>query len=723
MRALQFIGDSSERHEAPELPVTGSGPKKGTFMTRRASLKGALWLSAASLALPALANAQDSAPAPVAPPSATHDATVKRVYTYADLAQYSPQSALDMVQRIPGFSVSRQGGGGNRGFGQANENIIVNGQRVSGKSNDTADKLSRIDAQKVVRIEIVDGAALDIPGLSGEVANIIYQAGKTSGQYRWQGTVREIGLPDNWTDGSVSLTGGGLMSNWTASLSNSSAKRGNVGPEEVRDAAGNLLLTRDERATFQHNRPRLAGSYSRTAANGNIFNVNAAGELFYYRGAQDGLVTPVGGAAYVENFANGEDEWNAEIGADYEFALGGGRLKLIGLQRYEDSDFNNRFEINGFDGSGYDEQVLESESVARAEYGFKALGGDAQISMEGAYNWLKQNSQLLAYPIGGAPSLVDLPETVIDEVRGEMILSLSRNLSDTLSVQVNGGAEYSRIGFEAATSATRDYLRPKGSLALAWKARPWATVNVKAERIVDQLNFFQFLSAIDVQDSVDRSSNSDIVPQQRWKLRGEVVMLDSEWGSLTPFAEWQRIEDPITFIPVGATDQALGNLTSAATTYDVGADATLLLDPLGLEGVRFDLHGHRLGSNVIDPLLLNERALDGQELYHFRIEGRHDVPNTDIVYGFRFAGQDRGYTYQLGNQFVRNESGARVDLFVAHKNVMGLNVRLDLYNILENEAVYERIAYVGRRGGPVAFTESYRREAGKILDITVEGSF
>ena len=58
--------------------------------------------------------------------------------------------------------------------------------------------------------------------------------------------------------------------------------------------------------------------------------------------------------------------------------------------------------------------------MARDEYGFKALGGDAQISVEGAYNWLKQNSQLVDYPISGAPRFVDLPETVIDEVRGEV---------------------------------------------------------------------------------------------------------------------------------------------------------------------------------------------------------------------------------------------------------------------------------------------------------------
>ena len=50
----------------------------------------------------------------------------------ADFEQYAPRTALDMVSQIPGFSVS--GDDGARGFGQASQNVLINGQRISSKS-------------------------------------------------------------------------------------------------------------------------------------------------------------------------------------------------------------------------------------------------------------------------------------------------------------------------------------------------------------------------------------------------------------------------------------------------------------------------------------------------------------------------------------------------------------------------------------------------------------
>ena len=60
--------------------------------------------------------------------------------------------------------------------------MLINGQRLSGKSNDVLTELGRIPASNVVRIEIVDAATLDIPGLSGQIANVFVKAGGMSGQ-------------------------------------------------------------------------------------------------------------------------------------------------------------------------------------------------------------------------------------------------------------------------------------------------------------------------------------------------------------------------------------------------------------------------------------------------------------------------------------------------------------------------------------------------------------
>ncbi len=92
-----------------------------------------------------------------------------QVFEPAYFTQYAPRTALDMVGRIPGFQLEESDD--KRGLGQGGANVLINGERISGKT-DPRDQLSRITAPNVVRIEIVDGTSLDIPGLSGQVANV-----------------------------------------------------------------------------------------------------------------------------------------------------------------------------------------------------------------------------------------------------------------------------------------------------------------------------------------------------------------------------------------------------------------------------------------------------------------------------------------------------------------------------------------------------------------------
>ena len=76
--------------------------------------------------------------APTPAPSGT------RTYVPADFAQFAPRTALDMLNRVPGFSIKQEDSA--RGLGVATGNVVINGQRLSGKSNDVVTELSRIPA-------------------------------------------------------------------------------------------------------------------------------------------------------------------------------------------------------------------------------------------------------------------------------------------------------------------------------------------------------------------------------------------------------------------------------------------------------------------------------------------------------------------------------------------------------------------------------------------------
>ena len=67
--------------------------------------------------------------APLVEASKTSDNAIRQTYYPEDFSQFVPRSALDLVQQVPGFSIDE--GGGDRGFGQADTNVLINGRRVS----------------------------------------------------------------------------------------------------------------------------------------------------------------------------------------------------------------------------------------------------------------------------------------------------------------------------------------------------------------------------------------------------------------------------------------------------------------------------------------------------------------------------------------------------------------------------------------------------------------
>ena len=130
-----------------------------------------------------------------------------------------------MARQVPGFAIRE--GGGARGLGQADTNVLINGRRISGKSNGPVDALRRIPVEDVVRLELVDGASLDIGGLTGQVLNVVTQSsGRVAGQFRYSPQFRSFGTPARLLNGSVALAGGGAKTDWTLALENDSQRRG-----------------------------------------------------------------------------------------------------------------------------------------------------------------------------------------------------------------------------------------------------------------------------------------------------------------------------------------------------------------------------------------------------------------------------------------------------------------------------------------------------------------
>ncbi len=79
------------------------------------------------------------------------------VFTPDFFNQYTPRTALDMVERVPGFSID--GGEDRRGFTGAQGNVLIDGEAPAAKAQEIEAILARIPASDVERIELVRGAS------------------------------------------------------------------------------------------------------------------------------------------------------------------------------------------------------------------------------------------------------------------------------------------------------------------------------------------------------------------------------------------------------------------------------------------------------------------------------------------------------------------------------------------------------------------------------------
>ncbi len=78
----------------------------------------------------------------------------RTLFSKAYFDPFSPVTALDMVQRIPGFSLSN-GDTSRRGLGDSFGNVLINGTRPSNKSLSLDTVLQRIPIADVHRVELI----------------------------------------------------------------------------------------------------------------------------------------------------------------------------------------------------------------------------------------------------------------------------------------------------------------------------------------------------------------------------------------------------------------------------------------------------------------------------------------------------------------------------------------------------------------------------------------
>ena len=666
----------------------------------------------------------DQQPAPAA---ANGDA---QVFEPAYFAQFAPRNALDMVDRIPGFSISGGNDQGQRGLGQATQNVIVNGERLSSKSESVRDQLRRIPATDVVRIEILDGNATSIPGLTGQVANVVYTSNGASGQFEWTTGFRPHNTEAQLFGGEISVIGSSGALDYTVSLSNENNRFGADGPVSITDRDGALIESQYSKLSGKFDNPKISTAFSYDFGGDVTANLNLSyGSDFFSRKEPETAIDSAGVTRTREALVE-EDGPEYELGGDIQFPFGPGSLKLILLERFERDNYSSTVIDRLSDDSpprGFRFQQTNGagERIGRLEYDWKLWGADWQLSGEAAFNRLDRRSRLFELAPGGEFVQLAFPQGNggVTEDRYDASLSISRSLSSTLSVQVIGAMEFSTIEQTGFAANSRSFKRPKGSFAATWKPRDDFDISVTLAKRVSQLSFGDFLASVSLNNDNQNGGNNELVPYQSYNVEIEANKTFGAWGSLKLEARKAWFEDFIDWFPLPGGGEARGNIGDADRLH-LQANATINLDPLGFRGARVDLEVVKRDMNVIDPFTGLNRPFSYDQEGSFEIDFRHDVPGTDWAWGANLDHFDQApyaRRFEIGREWEGKVFGS---LFIEHKDVLGLTVRARANNLLGARDYFQRTVFDGPRPeGAVRFEEYRSRRIGPIFRLTVSGDF
>ena len=687
---------------------------------------------------PSLSDPQSTAaaPAPGAPSRVTS-------YEASYFTQYAPSSALDIVRRVPGFQLdlgatqSDLGQVDVRGFAGTAGNVVFNGARPSSKAESLDVALARIPAQRVLRVEVGPGDLYgsDYAGKS-QVLNIIMSA--------------ESGIDGNVTAGvdrrytgyiNTDIAGSAVIRRGPSTFNLSGGTGRNKQLEEGTDTltdveTGEQVEFRRKYNSYFNRDPYLAGSWALERGSDNAYRLNARWQPSRFDLTQRNRVTTADGQrddSLEQHYRNPF----IELGGDVTRPLAGGAIKLVGLatrRKRDDSDVyrvrdglidDNASVIGGFE---QNVEAKRNETIGRLSWTRSNLAGFSfEAGAEAALNTLDSTVEYFEFDEEGERVRIDLPldDATVKEKRGEVYVSLGRNI--TPQIRVDGGLnyEFSNLKVRGDTSADRTLKFLKPNMAIDWQLGKGWHGRLSVRRTVAQLDFYDFISVAELSTDRVNAGNENLEPQRAWELRlmGERPLLGDgviklELGHDRVSMLQDRI---LIFDDEGDGFDAPGNLGTGKRSFaelTVDAPLTRLWS-----GLRAKLTGTLQRTRVEDPISGEMRNFSGYfPTWEWRIDVRRDAGK--FSYGFVVNDYKR-FTFYRTDEFDTNFNGGPYGTaFFEYRPTPRTSLTLDIDNAFATSGNRSRRLFRPNRADVDEVIDELReRNRHRSFGLTLKQSF
>ncbi|KRO82077.1 MAG: hypothetical protein ABR85_07245 [OM182 bacterium BACL3 MAG-120619-bin3] len=684
-------------------------------------------------------------------PASVDDLSV--VYEAAYFDQFQPVSVNDMVSRIPGIGLALGGGGGGggRGLGGGAGEILINGQRITGKSNEGRSQLSRISADDVDYIEIIRGTSeeIDVRG-GGQVVNIVLRAAQSRSSIAAEISTDRMQDSKLAPGARLSYSGQNGNLNYLFHIQsdpnyvNQVIRESSFDPEGVATERRLEESTRDQ--TNYETSVNLGYQFEKSMVQLNALYGQTAPPTDITRGiiglAEDNP------SVNLEREANQGRRDNWELGGDYEYSFDNrSKFRFLFIVNDRDFDFTReRFQL------GSDEETKDlflfsaardRERIARSSYTFNLLAGQAiETGVEIAQTIRDSEIRLGNDDEGGEPSAahgglfpvdVDNALSSVEEIRSEYFAIHNWQLTDSMSLETALVYESSEITQSGDVGNSRSFGFFKPRVDYRYNLTESLQFRATAEKTVSQLSFSDFSATTDNSDDDQDTiaGNPNIRQEQTWRYDLNLeYRLPNNIGVLNSKFYYRDVSDVIDRIDVSPSpdnlQSARGNIGNG-TRYGLNLDASTQLSYLGLPNALFTV---RLGINeseLLDPFLGIERRFGWSRRWNGRTEFRHDVNKYNLSYGFNYSTQAReGSNYTRIDVFdiEREIPDYDLNLFFEKRAFGGVTFRFDMRNANDRNFCRERTRFDGATvDGIVEEIENSCRQPGVRYSLKIRNTF
>lgn len=676
-------------------------------------VRGFALAGTALAAWPCLALAQET-PTPDAPAAAPQTGIL--TYPPEFFASSSPNTALEMIQRVPGFGLDT-GNSEARGLAGAQGNVLIDGGRPSSKTDNLFEILRRIPAANVERVELIRGGApgIDMQGRA-VIANVVLKRTASS----------QIVLETNLYLYRDAYLGPLLKAQYSSregekqteiAFSATTDRTGGTaqGHRTRYDAAGTAYQEADLDLRDRYRNGSVRGSVTRPFGGGKL-RANALIDYTNFNNRQE--IAILSGPGVDSRNQDVNHAWSGEFGINWTRNLGPRtELNLIALQR----GARERYDSSSVDGSGatteFDNDSLGGESIVRGTLKFRqsdrwAFEGGGEV----AYNFLDNASR---YNQNGGRVALPNAEVLVSELRGEIFAQTTFRPSPKFTVEAGLRAEKSTISQSGDTDKSKSFFYPKPRLQLTWAPGAGHQIRLRAERSVGQLDFGDFSASTEINLGTVAGGNADLEPQKLTVY--EVVYERRFWGkgAVELTLQHTEIDDVIDIIPLVGGFDAVGNIGSGSV--DLGqARITLPFDKLGIPNALLTARFAVQKSQVTDPLTGERRRLSREIPFGCGISFNHDLAGGRFSYGLEHGCNIDRYTAYRVREVRTVDNQPFMSIYGQWKPNPKMTVRIDLGNVTNFKLVNGREVHSGPRNiTPIAFREDRALRQGQYLFLQV----